>query len=351
MKIGIVGAWNTSSGAAIHAELVGRALVELGHTVTVFSFYPYSFHGAALTAQDEDYVIRCFTTSRHPEVKLDPRPFLTADYRYLIVEDHGMIPNDPLGRIFHRIRKKAKTVAVIHDGKLSEDPAFYQFPWDALVAFDRRYEAFLRTGYPRDRIVRIPFPSAPLKRGDRRKARKKLNLPGDRQIGFMFGPASTYGSVILPALARAVDPGKFMLLVLTQDKPGLEIFKKARQEKKLDIQIRELVPDMKDLYDYLHAADIAFFHKESKAHVVLSSTIHQTMGAGCPILAFDSNFANYFGPEVTLYRNFDEFIPKCRQLLARGPLYKKMQQSLEAFLKKNDGRAVAKKFVRLLRSL
>ena len=62
MKIAIIGAWNTSSGAAIHAELVARALVELGHKLTVFSFYPYSFHGASFTNKDEAYVVRCFTT-------------------------------------------------------------------------------------------------------------------------------------------------------------------------------------------------------------------------------------------------------------------------------------------------
>ncbi|NVM47049.1 MAG: glycosyltransferase family 1 protein, partial [Candidatus Lokiarchaeota archaeon] len=35
MKIGLMGAWNTDSGAAMHAELIGRSFVEKGHEIAV----------------------------------------------------------------------------------------------------------------------------------------------------------------------------------------------------------------------------------------------------------------------------------------------------------------------------
>jgi hypothetical protein len=74
-----MGAWNTDSGASIHSELIGREWINTGHQLTVFSFYEHSIHGTALTNKDEDFVYRCFTTSNHPNIKLDPLPFLRED--------------------------------------------------------------------------------------------------------------------------------------------------------------------------------------------------------------------------------------------------------------------------------
>jgi hypothetical protein len=347
----MIGAWNSSSGASIHAEFIGRAWVELGHKLTVFSFYPYSFHGADLTNKDEHYVIRCFTTSKHEEVKLDPRPFLTADYDYFVVQDHGMIPNDPLGKIFHRIRKKAKTIVVVHDGKLSADPSFYQFKWNAIIAFDKRYAEFLNKGYPDDNIVQIPYPSAPLLRGDKKKARRKLKLHQNKKIGFMFGPAAGYSGPMMPALRKATNKKDFMLLVVTKDKSALKLFRNEKKNNGIDIEIRQEAPDMDRLYQYLYASDVLLFHKDSKAHVVVSSTLHQCLGSGCPILSYKSNFCDYFGDEVIKYQNFKEFGLILKDILQQGPIYTKSQKQLEKFLKNYSSVPIAKKFIKLFKNL
>ncbi len=350
MRIGILGAWNTSSGASIHAELVGRAWVKLGHKLTVFTFYPHSYHGASLTSKDADYVRRCFTTSRYPEVSLDPVPILAGEYDYFVVQDHGMIPNDLLGKIFPRIRRRSKTIAVIHDGKLSNDPSFYQFKWDAIVAFDERYESFLRHGYPEDKIVRIPYPSLPLKRGNMRGARKRLNLPLNKKIAFMFGPAAGYGEWVLKALAKIKTLNDFVLLVVTKDKKALQIFRKAKK-KHWTIELREEAPYTDRLYEYLYASDVLIFHKESKPHAVVSSTIHQCLGSGCPILAYTSNFTDYFGPEVIKYKDSREFKTLLGDILKKGQVYKKSQEALERFLRKNDDTQIAKKFIKMFKTL
>ena len=62
MKIGIMAAWNTNSGVAMHAEPIGKALRERGHKITVFSFHKNDYHGEGITAKDESYVKRCFGT-------------------------------------------------------------------------------------------------------------------------------------------------------------------------------------------------------------------------------------------------------------------------------------------------
>ena len=351
LKIGMMGAWNTSSGASIHAELIGRAFVEMGHRLQVYTFFPYSFHGASLTLENEDYVTSCFTTSRHDPPILDPRPILEGDFDYFIVQDHGMIPNDPLGKIFHWVKDRAKTIAVIHDGVLSDDPSFYQFEWDAVIAFDKRYEAFLVKGYPRRLVHRIPYPSFPLRRGNKRKAREKLNLPQDKKIALMFGPAANYGVCVVEPFAKTVNRKDTMLLVLTKHPVGIKTFGALKKKYRGLITLRKEAPFTDRLYDYLHASDVLLFHKESKAHVVVSSTIHQCMGSGCPILAYRSNFSDYFGDEVITYADLDEFPPKLMDILNHGPLYRKSQKAVERYLKTHDGRAVAKRFIRLFSKL
>ena len=126
MKIGLMGGWNTDSGASLHTELVGRAWKKMGHEVNVFTFYRESFHGTNIIGNDENYVTRCFTVSGAQKVEMNPVPLLTADYDVFVTEDLGMLPMDHLGRIFSRIKKKAKTVTVIHDGDLARKASFYQ---------------------------------------------------------------------------------------------------------------------------------------------------------------------------------------------------------------------------------
>ena len=62
MKIAIMGAWNSDSGASVLAELIGHQWEKMGHQLTVFSFLKKDFHGTAIAKKDESYVKRCFTT-------------------------------------------------------------------------------------------------------------------------------------------------------------------------------------------------------------------------------------------------------------------------------------------------
>jgi len=128
MKIAMMGAWNTDSGASIHAELIGREWVKMGIDLKVFTFYRHAFHGMAFTRkEDEDYVSRCFTVQGFPEPHMDTAPFLENDYDIFVAQDLGMLPREQLLDIFPYIKKKAKTINVIHDGELSTKPNFFKF--------------------------------------------------------------------------------------------------------------------------------------------------------------------------------------------------------------------------------
>ena len=57
MKIAMMSRWNIPCGVSLHAELVGRAWVEMGHDLQVLA--PVEWEGYQSDA-DEPYVERCY---------------------------------------------------------------------------------------------------------------------------------------------------------------------------------------------------------------------------------------------------------------------------------------------------
>lgn len=345
MKIGLMGAWNTDSGASIHAELIGREWIKAGHRLSVFSFYEYDIHGTAITDKDEDYVTRCFTTSTHPQAKLNPIPFLKEDYEIFAVEDLGMLPQDSLGSIFHWIKKRAKTVTVIHDGRLSEDPSFYQFDWDAIIGFDERYMKFLREGYPTELLHQIPYPCHPLHIGDKKAARRSLNLPIEKNILLMFGPSARTGVDTIPWIIKYSSSYPLLILVVSKDK---EAIMKARQyAHEIDIEIREETLTLRRLYDYLHSCEALIYNKPSQPQVTVSSTVFQCLGSGCPIIARDSNFIENLHNEVLKFRYQNEFEYNLVEVLEQREKYQKTIKSAKHYVNENSARKVAENLLKL----
>jgi hypothetical protein len=351
MKIGMMGGWNTDSGASFLAELIGRAWVEEGHDLTVFTFYDYAFHGTQIIGVDEEYVIRCFTVSGYTSNTLNPVPFLTTDYDIFVVQDLGMLQKDLLGKIFHRIKKKAKTVNVIHDGKLAEDPAFYQFDWDAVVCFDERYKSFLVKAYDPDEIHIIPYPCYPSVKGGKVEARKKLGVPTDKKIVFGFGPASKTTVEVVNSIAELSRDYPILLLVTTRDKTGIEEFGKLKKHGIMEIEVVEEAPDIKRLYDYLHASDALIFNKKSASNVVVSSTILQCLGSGCPIVARDSNYVEYLDKEVMKYSSEEELKKKLCAIFDESKEYKTTMKAAEEYVKSNSAQAIGKQYIELFNSI
>lgn len=350
MKIGMMGAWNTDSGASIHAELIGRGWVELGHKLTVFTFLKESFHGTAITGEDEDYVVRCFSTSRATPQILDPVPFLTSDYQLFVAQDIGMIPKDLLGKIFYRIKKKAKTINVIHDGKLSSDPSFYQFEWDAIVCFDERYAKFLRKAYPEDKIFIIPYPCFPWKPGNKEESRRRLNLPKDKKIVFLFGQASKLGADTFPTLKSLTKEYPLKVLVVTASPFSLERWRKIAQENPF-VELREKVLDMGELYTYLYASDLFLYNKPSLPTVAVSSTAYQVLGSGCPMVALHSNFVEEFGKAIMTYEDGKGMIANIKSVFEEDERYRELIKEQKKYVDENSGIRIAKKFMELLKKI
>lgn len=352
MRIGIMGAWNTDSGASIHTELLGRSLIEFGHEIVVFTFFKHSFHGTAIVGEDEEYVIRCFTVSSDKNPQLLATSFLINNYEFFVVEDLGMLPQDHLGKIFHWIKRKAKTINVIHDGNLKEAPSFYQFDWDAIVCFDKRYYNFLKLAYPEGIIHIIPYPCLPWKPGDMEKSRKELGLPLNKKIIFLFGPTSKHGADKFEVLKELSKDYPILILIVTKQAESLERWRKLKSENEELIEIRKEAPAIEKLYEYLYASDLLLYNKPSKAGIItVASTAFQCLGSGCPIVALDSSYVETLGNAVYMHRDDEELKACAVSVFERDAKYGEVIKNAKDFVNKNSTINVARKFIELFLQL
>ncbi len=351
MKIGMMCLWNAANGPSIHAELVGRAWIDLGHQLTVFSAQKHP--DARPTHQvDEDFVIRHFSVDKVVPVtraaSFDPTPPLKEDYEVFVAQNVERMPADSLFNIFSKIQQKAVTVQVVHEGKAPDDPLYHQFRWDATVCFDQRYKDFLVQSFPSETIHMISYPYYPRAFGDQREAREKLGLPLEKMIIFSFGFRTKDIMAVLPTLKTVAREYSLKYLAVTNPESDVEVLRQAQKEYDfLVLQVEPLPLDK--LYTYLHASDVHLIHREStqKYKAVVSSTVCQTLGSGCPILFHESNYVELHGDEIVKYRDFNDMKIKLVNLFEGKFDHRK----LETFLEEHKAQRVAEKFIRLFEDL
>lgn len=340
-RIAMMTAWNTDSGAAIHAEPIAKAWIKQGHDLKIFTFIKEDFHGEEITGVNESYVTMCFGTTKTNY--LDPLPILSSDYNLFIVQDLGMLPKDKLAKNFSIVKKKAKTMHVVHDNTPSTDPSFYQFDWDAVVYFDPRQERFLKEIYG-DIAHYIPFPCFPSRRGGKVEARKKLSLPLDKKIVIVFCRRGY--KLYLPALPDSELKDVLFLVLTNREIKG--------EYPQTDIRKDEFFPH--SLFDdYLFAADAIILHKMSTSPQeigILSSTAYQCLGAGCPILA--PRISDFFWPfeqEVLKYADRRELKDLLLDVFVEGKHYRDSRQAAKKFAAEHSPENIAKQFIALFHSL
>jgi hypothetical protein len=197
-----------------------------------------------------------------------------------------------LFNIFPRIKEKAKTVLIAHQGSVSRDPYFAKFDWDAIVCFGERWKRFLVDVFPAKKIHIIPYPCHPISHGDKTEARRKLGLPEDKKIVFIYGISLHKYLHLLPSIERVYKKYPLILLVLTIVDDWFDLFEAVKHRYNF-IALRKEVLPIEELYTYIHSfmqVIVFIYHTDSSQDVVLSSTVHTCMGAGRPILAHYSNF-------------------------------------------------------------
>ena len=351
MKIGMMCLWNAANGPSVHAELIGRAWVKLGHQLKIFSAKKHP--DARPTFQkDEDFVIRHFSVDEIiPFTRasyFDPSPILNEEYKVFIAQNVERLPAKKLLEVFPIIKKKAITVQVVHEGKAPDDPLYYQFDWDAIVCFDHRYKDNLIKSFPAKKIHMISYTYHPLELGNKTEARKKLKLPLNEKITFSFGFRSKEIVAVLPTLNDLAQEYPLRYLIISNPKSELdELYEAKKKYNFIDLRVRALPLD--ELYDYLHASDVLLIHRESsqKYPAVLSSSVCQLLGSGCPILFHQSNYVELQGNEIIKYSNFEDM-----KIKLKGIFQGKFDLSIiRSFLKKYEAERVAEKFIKLFKKL
>jgi len=315
MKIAVMTSWNDETGAAVHAKALVKAWVEQGHKVTVFSFLKEECPKCRFTGKDERYVIRCFGKDF-----IDPRQILRSEFDIFVVEDLRTLPVEQLAMIFPMIKERARTVHIVHEDKLPEETWFYQFLWDKVVYFDERQD-FLKDVYPDADF--IPFPCFPLRRGDKYESRERLGLPQDKRIIFNFCQRGYQ-----PYLRCMCEGLKLEAMLLFVIAPGYEMVEKESAPPWMIVREEEALSDER-FDEYLFASDAVILHKyHNRYHRLISDTIFQAMGAGCPI--FIPQQSEYFQPlkdEVVYYNDSEDL---CRKLNALFEDERNVQRVIEA---------------------
>jgi hypothetical protein len=350
MKIGIMTRWNMPSGQSSHAEPLGQAWLEMGHEVKVFAPKGLDLH--LLYRKDEHFVRRCFIQDvwgqrESPDYFFDPKPYLEEDYEIFLMEMAYLMPIPEMLGIFPQIRKKAKTVLVVHETGLPPDPTWYKFEWDAIVCFDQRYKAFMSQAFPEERIVIIPFPCHPPLHGDKKEARLSLGLPLDKKILFAYGFNIVHNhKELFPAMERLSKDYPILLLLLAHHDP-------AELEYKPEfLLLKDEMPTTERLYTYLHACDAYINYvggSEFKIQGVgVSSSVATCLGAGRPVLV--PRYCNFFdlsGKEVIKYGDLQELERRLRDIFEDAGYIKESLAAAEECASRNSGYAIAKQFIAL----
>ncbi|MFQ6116115.1 MAG: hypothetical protein ACE5NG_18800, partial [bacterium] len=258
------------------------------------------------------------------------------------------LPAERLLDVFPHIKKKAVTCAVVHEGKAPEDPLYYKFDWEALVCFDQRYKNYLVKSFPPEKIHMIPYPCNPLQLGDKGEARKMLGLPLNEKIVFSFGFRARDIVAVLPALKDVAKAYRLRYVIVANPESDIGELHNAKKEYDfIDLQVRPL--PQQELYTYLHASDVLLTHRESsrKYSAVVSSSVCQVLGSGCPILFHESNFVENHGDEIWKYRDFNELKAKLIDLFNN----KFDLSKVKAYLEHHNSERIATEFLVLFEEL
>ncbi|GAJ09048.1 unnamed protein product, partial [marine sediment metagenome] len=202
--------------------------------------------------------------------------------------------------------------------------------------------------FPAEKIHMIPYPYHPLELGDKEKARKNLKLRTDEKIVFSFGfrPADIVS--VLPALKDIANEYPLRYVIIANPESDVGELREAKENYDfIDLQVRPL--SIGELYTYLHASDALLIHRESsqKYKAVVSSSVCQVLGAGCPILFHESNYIELLGDEIIKYRDFEDMKAKLIDLFnSRFDLNK-----IQSFLEEHKAERTAEKYLLLFESL
>jgi len=351
MRIAIFSRWNATCGISLHAELLGREFINLGHEILVFAPYVNSANRwwhHKIIKDDEDYVIRCYYENDPIEGtsgRVDEDKILQHKFDVLLVESDRCIPYRSVEKLVSKLRGKCPVILVIHEG-LKEHIQYSDLSiFDAIVVFDNRYINEVIGNGKHGNIHIIPYPCHPP------VSRKRRAFGEDLIKFFSFGrqPINEYDDYIntLSWLDKLLHL-RFRYLVIRSDQP-------LPYKASWLIQNTGRLPTS-EIYKILQDVDVHFIPKANTRKVVVSSTFYQTVGSLTPIIApYTRHFEaipkiNGMKP-IILYRNIEELKSVVIKIIEDNKFRRKIIDTMRKFALKNSSRIIAQKFLILFESL
>lgn len=353
-----MGRWNATCGVSLHAELLGRSLLKLGHEVLVYAPTIESasrdWHHRVLEVEDEDWVYRVYCeveeNSKPNGGWIDCGELLSRDYEVLIVEGYPRFPIVRFKEVAYKVKKKSLLVLVSHFGRVEDVKPYTSVEWDAIVVFDDRFTSEIMSplgGEIVKKTFEIPYPYAIVDVKGYRPGFSRGKL-----LFFSFGrqPEREYLDYIR-ALDTLRSNYEFYYWVI-------------RSNSLLSIKRPYMVqwcrrPSMLQVNSYIKGSDLHLIPKGETSNVVVSSTLAQTLSSATPTIVPDTRHFEKIpvnesgvGP-VVKYKKGDvrDLVGKIRLLIEDEKLRREVSRRALEYAVKNSGVEVAKKFLKLFKTL
>lgn len=355
MRVAFVSRWNATCGISLHAELVGRELLKMGHEVRVaapkLDSANRDWHHKKLDVEDEEFVFRCFDETDDGLASFDESVLEEFEPDVIIVEAYPRLPWKVLPRVLERLRRDARILAVIHFATADEARVLKSVAdlIDAFVVFDYRWISEVLDEFfdhMLDRIHIIPYPCYTPTR-----IRSRSRRSGSHVVFFSFGrqPCEEYEDFI--RVLRKLRRSGLSLTYRVMRSDGLLPY---REEWLVQWCER---PPIERIYEYLSECDVHLLPKGRTSKVVVSSTVCQCLAAERPIVTPATRYVELMpededgaGP-VVKYRNIRDLEYKLIRLVRDEDFRERVIEWARHFVRTHSADRIARRFVELANSL
>ncbi|MGQ4891466.1 MAG: hypothetical protein ACP6IP_03155 [Candidatus Njordarchaeia archaeon] len=359
MRIAVFSRWNATCGVSLHAELLVREWIRIGHVVDVYAPFVderIDWHHKKIDVEDEPWVHRVYRESqwglKGGEIDVGS---VDDDYDVVLIESYPHLPYREILRLVDGFKKRAKIFVVIHEGRrfdtINLAPLIEIV--DGVFVFDFRFISEVLADYfdlIRDKVHIVPYPI--LDKTDESFELKKERSFGDGGVIFF-----SYGR-------QPVDEYRDYVGIVKKlhDKYGLKVrYKIMRSDGLLGnidvdyIEQWQERPPFDKIYNYLLKSDIHLLPKGATRNTVVSSTVYQSLSTLTPIVAPATRHFELLpedeegiGP-VVKYRNLIDLEYKLLRLINDERYRDAVVEEMVRFVRERSHRKIAKKFLEIFK--
>ncbi len=358
MRIGLITRWNATCGISLHAEILGREFINLGHDIIVFAPTIDSagrdWHHRHLDVEDEPWVYRVYVEVDNPLREpgyVNEDTICNEDYDVLVIEGYYRLPVLKLRQIIKRIQRKGvPVIMVLHEYNWERTKPLLLLPTNRIVVFDQRFidEILIpNTKHILHKVKIIPYP-----------VEKPINVESYR-------PAFAENKILFITFGRQPpeEYTDFIKALRIISRRYDIIYWIIRSDGKLDLDEPWIIqwiqrPSIETIYKYLKGSDIHLLPKSRvRNKVVVSSTVYQTIASGTPIVTPDTRYVETIPTDsngvgaIIKYRNVEDLVEKIVRLIEDHEFREYVKLKALEFTEMYRSDKVARLYVELIKDV